>query len=107
MPEVDQRQGPRSARTTVFAEERRHDSQLTQRHSNITRASLRKVNRLHAPQCVTTCGTPVLGVQHITRSLGTHKGGSTLVTLPRIVTPYRDGVDGIRARVTYQKLVTW
>ena len=34
------------------------------------------------------------------------KGGSTLVTLPRIVTPYRDSVDGTRARVTYQKLVT-
>ena len=34
------------------------------------------------------------------------KGGSTLVTLPRIVTPYRNSVDGTRARVTYQKLVT-
>jgi hypothetical protein len=34
------------------------------------------------------------------------KGGSTLVTLLRIVTPYHDGVDGARARVTYQKLVT-
>jgi hypothetical protein len=33
------------------------------------------------------------------------KGGSTLVTLPRIVTPYRDSVDKTRARVTYQKLV--
>jgi hypothetical protein len=36
----------------------------------------------------------------------TLNGGSTLVTLPRIVTPYRDSVDGTRARVTYQKLVT-
>jgi len=36
----------------------------------------------------------------------TYKGGSTLVTLPRIVTPFRDSVDGTRARVTYQKLVT-
>jgi hypothetical protein len=36
----------------------------------------------------------------------TVKGGYTLVTLPRIVTPYRDSVDGNRARVTYQKLVT-
>jgi len=35
-----------------------------------------------------------------------HKGGSTLVTLPRIVTPYHDSVDGTRDRVTYQKLVT-
>ena len=26
-------------------------------------------------------------------------GGYTLVTLPRIVTPYRDSVDGTRARV--------
>ena len=29
-----------------------------------------------------------------------------IVTLPRIVTPYRDSVDETRARVTYQKLVT-
>ena len=36
----------------------------------------------------------------------TRKGGYTLVTLPRIVTPYRNSVDGTRARVTYQKLVT-
>jgi len=34
------------------------------------------------------------------------KGGCTLVTLPRIVTPYRDSVDETRDRVTYQKLVT-
>ena len=34
------------------------------------------------------------------------KGGYTLVTLPRVVTPYRDSVDGTRDRVTYQKLVT-
>jgi hypothetical protein len=34
------------------------------------------------------------------------KDGYTLVTLPRIVTPYRDSVDGTRDRVTYQKLVT-
>ena len=34
------------------------------------------------------------------------KGGYTLVTLPRIVTPYRDSVDGTRDRVTCQKLVT-
>jgi len=32
------------------------------------------------------------------------KGGYTFVTLPRIVTPYRDSVDGTRDRVTYQKL---
>ena len=32
--------------------------------------------------------------------------GYTLVTLPRIVTPYSDSVDGTRDRVTYQKLVT-
>jgi len=35
-----------------------------------------------------------------------YKGGSTLVTLPRNVTPYRDSVNGARDRVTYQKLVT-
>jgi hypothetical protein len=34
------------------------------------------------------------------------QGGYTLVTLPNIVTPYRDSVDDTRARVTYQKLVT-
>jgi len=34
------------------------------------------------------------------------KGGSTLVTLPRNVTPYRDSEDGTRDRVTYHKLVT-
>ena len=34
------------------------------------------------------------------------KGGYTLVTLPRIVTSYRDSVDGTRDRVTYQELVT-
>jgi len=35
-----------------------------------------------------------------------YQDGSTLVTLPRIVTPYRDSVDGTRDRVMYQKLVT-
>jgi len=35
-----------------------------------------------------------------------YKVGYTPVTLPRIVTPYRDSVDGTRDRVTYQKLVT-
>jgi hypothetical protein len=34
------------------------------------------------------------------------KGGYTLVTLPRTVTPYRDSVDGAHDHVTYQKLVT-
>ena len=38
--------------------------------------------------------------------LSSFKCGSTLVTLPRIVTPYRDSVDGTRDSVTYQKLVT-
>ena len=37
---------------------------------------------------------------------GQTKGGYTLVTLPRIVTPYCDSVDGTRDRVTNQKLVT-
>ena len=36
----------------------------------------------------------------------TSLGGYTLVTLPRIVTPYRDSVDGTRDCVTYQRLVT-
>ena len=34
------------------------------------------------------------------------EGGYTLVTFSRIVTPYRDSVDGTRDRVPYQKLVT-
>ena len=34
------------------------------------------------------------------------KAGSTLVTLPGNVTPYRHSVDGTRDHVTYQKLVT-
>ena len=34
------------------------------------------------------------------------KGGYTLVTLPRIVKPHRDSVDGNRDRVTYQQSVT-
>ena len=34
------------------------------------------------------------------------EGEYTLVTLPRIVTPYRDSVDGTRDRVTCHKLVT-
>jgi hypothetical protein len=36
----------------------------------------------------------------------TPKGGYTLVTLPRSVTPYRESVDGTRDHVMYQKLVT-
>jgi len=36
----------------------------------------------------------------------TCKGGSTHVTLPHDVTPYRDSVDGTRDHITYQKLVT-
>jgi len=34
------------------------------------------------------------------------KGGYTLVTLPRTVTPYRGSVDGTRDHVPYQQLVT-
>jgi len=34
------------------------------------------------------------------------KSRSTLVTLPRNVTPYRDSVNGARDRLTFQKLVT-
>jgi len=33
-------------------------------------------------------------------------GGSTFVTFPRNVTPYRDSVNEARDRVTYQKLAT-
>jgi hypothetical protein len=34
------------------------------------------------------------------------KGGYTLVTLPRNVTPHRDSVDGTHDNVTYRKLFT-
>jgi hypothetical protein len=47
--------------------------------------------------------TPIL---YIGRRVFKVKGEYTLVTLPRIVTPYRDSVDGTRDGVTYQKLVT-
>ena len=41
---------------------------------------------------------------HVTSAV--RKSGSILVTLPRIVTPYRDNVGETHDRVTYQKLVT-
>jgi hypothetical protein len=44
-------------------------------------------------------------MSYLTTILLTLKGGYTLVTLPRIVTPYRNSVDETCARVTYQKLV--
>ena len=44
--------------------------------------------------------------KHVLQQSWVCKSGSTLVTLPRNVTPYRDSVDGTRDRVTYQKLVT-
>jgi len=40
---------------------------------------------------------------HVNFNVKIYKGGYTLVTLPRIVTPYRDSVDRTRDRVTYQK----
>jgi hypothetical protein len=49
---------------------------------------------------------PKKEILHCRITLRTPKFGYTLVTLPRIVTPYRDSVDGIRDRVTCQKLVT-
>jgi len=52
------------------------------------------------PNCIAS--RKVMTLQEVTTS----KGGYTLVTLPRIVTPYRDSVDGTRDLVTYQKLVT-
>jgi hypothetical protein len=47
-----------------------------------------------------------LGTVASTSDVSASKGGYTLVTLPRTVTPYRDRVDGTRDHVTYQKLVT-
>ena len=55
--------------------------------------------------CVCVCGIcSNFGIQNATVSV--LKGGSTLVTLPRNVTPYRDSVNGARDRVTNQRLVT-
>jgi len=52
------------------------------------------------------CRSPT-GLLHLyRRTASLRKDGYTLVTLPRIVTPYRDSADGTRDRVTYQKLVT-
>jgi hypothetical protein len=50
--------------------------------------------------------TPFWFLTNIGRSCGLIKGGYTLVTLPRTVTPYRDSVDETRDHVTYQTLVT-
>jgi len=36
-----------------------------------------------------------------------YKGGSTLVTLPRNVTPYRDSVNGARDRVALRTEQVW
>jgi hypothetical protein len=44
--------------------------------------------------------------EQLTILYNTHKGGYTLVTLPRTVTPYHESMDGISDHVTYQKLVT-
>ena len=59
-------------------------------------------------RCVTktTVHAPVLTEEQNGDISDVCKGGYILVTLPRIVTPYRDSVDETRARVTYQKLVT-
>jgi hypothetical protein len=53
-----------------------------------------------------TAGAGVDVQRDVDNVLVTFKGGYTLVTLPRIVTPYRNGVNGARDHVTYQKLVT-
>jgi len=67
------------------------------------------VRNLHTNVCVqrssrssTTCTVWLC----LVTCRSTNKGGSTLVTLPRIVTAYRDSVDGTRVRITNQKLVT-
>jgi hypothetical protein len=64
---------------------------------------------IHTQICASVCTrtlcatTTIYDYQNYNTNL---KGGYTLVTLPRIATPYRDSVDGTRGRVTYQKLVT-
>jgi hypothetical protein len=50
-----------------------------------------------------TAGAGVDVQRNVYNVLVTFKG---VYTLPRIVTSYRDSVDGTRDRVTYQKLVT-
>jgi hypothetical protein len=71
----------------------------------------RLVLRLRASLCVSFTTKPKYDLFTIVPPVSRFiyeavKGGYTLVTLPRIVTPYRDSMDGTRARVTYQKLVT-
>jgi len=70
--------------------------------SNLLAVVSRTVGKL--PNRGMELGPAISGVPLAARS----KAGSTLVTLPRNVTPYRDSVDGTREdSVTCQKLVTW
>jgi len=64
--------------------------------------------RRHMSECRDTDPATALDVdsQNCSAYRWKSKGGYTLLTLPRVVTPYRDSVDGNRDRVTYQKLVT-
>jgi hypothetical protein len=66
------------------------------RHVNfeVRMAGLMKMNVLRN---MTPC-TPVTSYERFGQ---TRQGGYTFVTLPRIITPYRDSVDGTRDRVTY------
>jgi hypothetical protein len=59
-----------------------------------------------APNLVEPLDRAILGYRAQWPILALPKGGYTLVTLPRTVTPYRDSMDGIRDHVTYQTLVT-
>jgi hypothetical protein len=72
----------------------------------------RNESKLHSPEITHAVSARPAGItRRFHRNDGSlnadhSKGGYTLVTLPCIVTPYRDSVDGTRDRVTYQKLVT-
>jgi len=54
-------------------------------------------------QTYTNCPDLLSDMTQIRHNRSALKGGYKLVTLPRIVTPYRDSVDVTRDLVTYQK----
>ena len=72
---------------------------LTQRKHSRRRTAAQKVSSRDS-----ILRTPPVTIQ--ARQWMACYGGYTLVTLPRIVTLYRDSVDGTHDRVTHQKLVT-
>jgi hypothetical protein len=62
--------------------------------------SFRSVRFLYRVTCVRlVCKTSMIRCFYHKAETVNFKGGYTIVTLSRIVTPYRDSVDGTRARI--------